>query len=179
MARQRQRWTAVDKETGEIFEYPSRNALRKAVRENPVLRGREREHEPLLPSPQPAPKVRAAPLWASQHWTAETVSMKHERAFDNATAGMRFAFLKAVTARDAEAATRIRSEWERNVKAYAEGRMDANTYSANMKEVAGWLFQSPYAPPVAIWYHEGSDDSDDYSPADYPDWEDEEEEYEE
>lgn len=154
------RWTAVDRETGEIIEYASRSAMRQAVRANPVLKSREREDVWEHRQPAGSPRINVGPLWASQHWTADTVSLKRERAFDNATAGLRYSFLKAVTAKDAAAATAIREGWERNAKAYAEGKISADAYTSGMKELTSWLFTTPYAPPVAIWYHEGSSDDD-------------------
>lgn len=169
------RWTAVDRETGELIEFSSRSAMRQAVHANPALSSRESEDIYEHRTSKGLPAV--GPLWASTQWTADTQSMKRERAFDNATAGLRYAFLSAVTQKDAAAATKIRDGWERNVKAYAEGRLDADTYQAGMAELTGWLMSSPYAPPVAIWYHEGSDD---YDPGDdsQEDWEDAEYDYE-
>ena len=169
------RWTAVDRETGELLEFPNRTAMRQAVHANPSLISREREDIYEHRQSKGLPLV--GPLWASTQWTADTQNMKRERAFDNATAGLRYAFLSAVTQKDAAAAAKIRDGWERNVKAYAEGRVSANDYQAGMAELSGWLFGSPYAPPVAIWYHEGSDD---YDPGDdnQEDWEDAEYDYE-
>lgn len=171
------RWTAVDRETGELLEFSSRSAMRQAVRDNPSLISREREDIFEHRSASNLPRV--GPLWAATQWTADTVSMKRERAFDNATAGLRYAFLSAVTQKDAQAAARIRAGWEAYVRAYAEGRMDGNTYQSGMKELTSWLFGSPYAPPVAIWYHEGSDDYDPGDDSDQPDFDEGGEDYEE
>lgn len=165
------RWTAVDTETGEIIEFASRSSMRAAVRANPALRGREREAEYERKHPPEKPPI-VMPLWHATHWTADTVSMKRERAFDNATAGLRFSFMKAINAGDAKAATEIRLQWEQNVKAYAEGRIDANAYTAGMANLVGWLSTTPYEPPVPIHYHEGSDDYDPGEESPDEDWED-------
>lgn len=163
------RWTAVDRETGELLEFSSRTAMRQAVRDNPSLISREREdiYEHRAASNLP----RVGPLWSGTQWTANAISIPRERTFDTATAGLRYSFLAALSDHNAEAAARIRTGWANNAQAYAEGKIDANTYEAGMKELVGWLMTTPYAPPVAIWYHEGSDDydGDDY---DQPDWDD-------
>lgn len=158
------RWTAVDRETGELLEFPSRAAMRQAIRDNPVLRSREREDIFEHRASKGLPRV--GPLWSATQWTADTVSMKRERAFDNATAGLRYAFLAAVTSKDAVAAARIRQGWEANVKAYAEGNLNAKEYQQGMSELVAWLNNSPYAPPINIPYREGADD---YDPPDYMD----------
>lgn len=165
------RWTAVDRETGELLEFSSRTAMRQAVRANPSLRSRERED--IFEHRSAASSIpRVGPMWAGINWSVDAISMKREKALHTATAGLRFSFLKAVSAHDAQAATRIRNGWIENPAAYAEGKIDGNDYQAGMKELVAWLMTTPYAPPVAIWYHEGSDeyDADDYD--DQPDFDD-------
>lgn len=173
------RWTAVDRETGEIYEFSSRDAMRSFARDNPTVRGREREsiaealHLPPGISIEQARRERTkygTPSWRSEHWTAQTVSMKRERAFNNATAGLRFAYVSALSANDPVSAARIRSIWEQNVKAYAEGKIDAKSYGSGMADAVTWLGYTPYSPPVPIHYHEGGDDYDPDDSEDQEDW---------
>lgn len=164
------RWTAVDRETGELLEFSSRTAMRQAVRANPNLINRERKDVEEHRGSSNIPRI--GPMWASINWSVDAISMQRERAFNTSTAGLRFSFLKAVSAHDADAAARIRTGWTANSVAYAEGKISANDYQAGMKELVAWLYTTPYAPPIAIWYHEGTDeyDADDYD--DQPDFDD-------
>ncbi len=164
------RWTAVDRETGELLEFPSRAAMRQALRGNPTLKGRESEdvYQYRQSHPQEAskqqPPLAIGPLWSKALWSANVEDTYRQTYFDNATAGLRYAFLEAVTNRDAAAAAKIRLAWEEWVKPYGEGSMNGKTYREGMKGVSDWLYDTVYAPPVHIYYHPRN--SDDYTPPD-------------
>ena len=164
------RWTAVDRETGEIIEYPSRSAMRAVVRENPSLRARER---PVQYIETPSIGGRKPP-WDVSYWGVDPVTDKRAVAYGRAGPLVYSSYIKAIRLRDAPSANRIREGWVVNIKGYAEGRLDAQGYTDQMKDFLGWLYTTPYAPPVKIWYHEAQDD---YTPEEMPEYEDDDNDY--
>lgn len=166
------RWTAVDRETGELFEFSSRNAMRDAVHRNPSLQGRERvsaEELRLGRGERPS----SQPLWSTERWVPDrTYSIYRERAGNIATSALRYSFMKAATARDVEAAARIRVGWQTIANSYVSGNLSSKGYMAGMAELLAWLNTTPYAPPVQVLYHVADDDAgldDDVSDEEYGD----------